>query len=630
MPNASAAQFPLPFDALTPDLSVEPVFRASKAVAWRTFGDAGPVRQWIVFPSFEHGVPNLTRHVRRAVLVQFNAAGIWLFLTDLRYRWPDTDLAHVAATCRQFLSGPCLNLHALHRSLAELIDSRFEVQLPCLSAEALAVSEVRAYAVDQIMGEALVPSAAADGTAAHGDLALRARQLETQVTGELSEALECFIAHLDSRDVRLASASGALSTQAFNMLTGPAAQAQRNRRQFFDTFPLFAGALLHGNASQAYLVGLREAVDTGAPMVQFLAQALDARPHTIRCVVGKSREELGRRWLASPARLIKLLDSLPPELRPTDARGWKLIDCLVAAAEDRALRPVSRALVRRAMEDWRSRVHEGDADANEEEMTEFAEQAEHVTEFWAALEDCLRTRAATTHRGVRPFEHRELRAMADSVVADRGWHGLVNLSRVWRHAVVHAQAAVQANKERLLGKRFAPLLQRERVIGDRVLVPLVTSGELQQEGRALQHCIGNYASACASGDSYILSIREAHSRCPLSTAEFQITRDRPGPVKITLRQHYGRGNATPARACTDAVQHLIAAADDADVQMHWATLLTDRLERQSNAPSAARRIAAILAPEHAIREVLRPRGRYERLLDQLLLTEEAPRCSATG
>ena len=103
-------------------------------------------------------------------------------------------------------------------------------------------------------------------------------------------------------------------------------------------------ALLLGNTSQAYVVGLREAVDSGKSMTDFLAQAFHAQRHTIRFLVGKSPAEVGRRWSGSPARLIALLDSLPPELRPAQADAWGVINCLVAAAEERTLRQVSRAI----------------------------------------------------------------------------------------------------------------------------------------------------------------------------------------------------------------------------------------------------------------------------------------------
>ena len=616
MPIASAVQLPLPFETLPTERPVGTVSPSGPTAEWRTFGSTGPARQWIAFPPFDRDIANLTRHVRRSLLVQFIDAGIWMFRIAPRYDWPHSDLAGVAAVCRRFLGSPCLNLKTLHRQLAERIDATFEVLLPALDADQLTVWQTRTLAVDEVMAQATLGMRRNSGQAAEPNLTLLAEGLEARMAVELSDALRSFLAHLDIDAIRAASGNGSFSTQAFNMLTGLSTEVQRNRRQFTRTFPLFAEALLLGNASQAYVVGLLDAVDSGKSMTDFLAQTFHVQRHTIRFLVGKSPEEVGRRWSGSPAHLIALLDSLPPELRPAEPEAWAVINCLVAAAEDRTLRQVSRALVRIAMQHWRRRLHGGDVGSGGT-RTDFTAQAELVTEFWAMVEDCLRTRAATTHRGTQGISRRTIRALADGMIAERGWPGLVALARDWRHALVRAQAAVQPDRERLMGERFASLLPRDLLIGDRLVVPLTTSRELRREGQVLEHCIGSYASACATGESYIVSLRDPRSGHPLSTAEFQITRDRPGLVQLALRQHRGRGNADPAPECANAVRRLLVSAESPDLQTHWARLLAEREAQHGYAPSAARRIAAILAHEHALREILGPRGRYERLLDQL-------------
>ena len=90
MPIARAVQLSLPFDAIAPERVTAPDLAPAPAVAWRTFGNSGPVRQWIAFPPLDREVANLTQHLQRCLLVQFTDAGVWLFRSDPRYRWPDS------------------------------------------------------------------------------------------------------------------------------------------------------------------------------------------------------------------------------------------------------------------------------------------------------------------------------------------------------------------------------------------------------------------------------------------------------------------------------------------------------------------------------------------------------------
>ncbi len=616
MPAARTLQLALPFETGAAGPVPEPVRVRQPAVEWRSFEEQGPVCQWIAFPPHASAIPNLTRHVRRHLLVEFRDAGIWFFRTDPRHAWPDSELAAAAATCRKFMGAPGLSLTALHHRLADAIDTCFEVLLPDLDAANLGDWNARAYVVDQIMAQAMPRSGQRGGRSPQRSLAVEAENLEASVIAELTRALNAFVDRLDPDLVNIASAKGRFACQAYNALVGPGAVSRRNRRQFAETFPVFADALLVGHHSHAYPVGLREAVDAGAPMIDFLARAFHAKRHTIRFLVGKTPADIGARWSRSPGSLISLLDSLPPDLRPTERRAWTLIEALVTTAEDRTLRPVSRALARVALRHWRCTSRESGIDGSAA-LSEFTGQLIQVTEFWAALEDCLRTRAETTHCNAQGVNRPQLRRQADAFVAERAWPTLVSLACDWRAAVVQAQAIVQPLRARLLGQHFAPLIPQVLHLGNRMVVPLTTPDELRREGIALHHCIEGYASACAHGESYIVSIRDPVTRHALSTAEFRITRDRPGPIQLRLSQHCGHANGVPTGDCSEAVRLLLASALLPAMQTHWAQLLAARQAPDGRAGAMAGRLAAILAHEHAFRQVLRPTGRYDSLLAQL-------------
>lgn len=45
-------------------------------------------------------------------------------------------------------------------------------------------------------------------------------------------------------------------------------------------------------------------------------------------------------------------------------------------------------------------------------------------------------------------------------------------------------------------------------IGDYLVVPLITSRQLRAEGRAMEHCVGNYDELCYRGLARVFSIRD--------------------------------------------------------------------------------------------------------------------------
>jgi hypothetical protein len=81
---------------------------------------------------------------------------------------------------------------------------------------------------------------------------------------------------------------------------------------------------------------------------------------------------------------------------------------------------------------------------------------------------------------------------------------------------------------------------------------IVTSGDLYEEGSAMRHCVGGYASRVAAGTSIIFSITKLDEPDTRSTVEFGV--DRETSSMITIRQHWLAEN----QPVVD--QHLLKAA----------------------------------------------------------------------
>lgn len=141
---------------------------------------------------------------------------------------------------------------------------------------------------------------------------------------------------------------------------------------------------------------------------------------------------------------------------------------------------------------------------------------------------------------------------------------LAEFSRRWHEAVVEydrlgpSLVASQASGETLSW----PALTDPVVCGERLAVPLATSRELAEEGKALDHCVATYISACLFTRAHLFSLRAPDGR-RMSTAEVALEEDETGRLRATLRQHRAGSNAEPGPECRRAATVLVALLSEA-------------------------------------------------------------------
>lgn len=87
------------------------------------------------------------------------------------------------------------------------------------------------------------------------------------------------------------------------------------------------------------------------------------------------------------------------------------------------------------------------------------------------------------------------------------------------------------------------------------LVPLLTSQELDSEGRRMHHCVGSYAAHCNAGRSRIFSFRSASTGKSIATLELGRDTDDTGPIVWEIRQVRG--------PCNKAVSSEVSTASKA-------------------------------------------------------------------
>ena len=120
-----------------------------------------------------------------------------------------------------------------------------------------------------------------------------------------------------------------------------------------------------------------------------------------------------------------------------------------------------------------------------------------------------------------------------------------------------------------------PLFEPLRVEGEIEVQCLSSQRQLIEEGNVLRHCVGSgsYATACSSGRSHIVSIRE--NGMPIATLEL---RESPaGELRIaegcayTVKQFRGAENKNPPLVASEAWTKFLAQARGGSVTFNPET-----------------------------------------------------------
>jgi hypothetical protein len=578
--------------------------------------DGDPVLQWIAFPPMDTVSPTATRHARRGLLVEFEYSGIWFFRTPLSHQWTRRNLERVSVVCADFAREPYGELAPVSDRLVEILDTVLELHVPNFGTDGPDLWKPRAFAVERVLGSAL-PAAAEMAAPPHAtSLSTQVDELERAATLELTAAVNAFLGGLDPGIARWARSRGSLCARRYNLLRSGGSAAGNRRLQFADAFPLLIEGLLADKPPTGNPGKLLQAIDRGEPAVPFVAKSYGVRKHTVRHVIERPLEEMGEHWASDPVRLLALLDAMEPEARPTGLPAWQMMNGFVRASAKALGRRAPPSVLAFWLRSHKRRVKDECAHEHAA-IGDLDGQAGFVREFLSALTGCLSLRAAID--GARePSETIGVaRALAEPVVTRLSWRAAVELATCWRQALQLCRTEYSDRCARLLGQRYDALLPSAVVLENRTLVPLVTPAELSAEGDALGHCVGQYGASCLRGDSYIVSLRLTGDGTRLSTAEFCVDMDRPGPVRVRLVQHHAICDSIPGQTCAAAVRTLMAKFGAPDMQAHLRRLVLERTQRNRLNVDAAKRLADILPTEAAFRRVLRPKGSYERLLERL-------------
>jgi uncharacterized protein YejL (UPF0352 family) len=323
---------------------------------------------------------------------------------------------------------------------------------------------------------------------------------------------------------------------------------------------------------------IRMLINSGSPLIRPLAARWAVSQGALRCLLGRPIDHVGTQWQDRPHILVRILDALRPEDRPgDDADDWQRLARAVTTAEEIFRRPAAsspltlgwlRAAARRKF----ARVAETRGGRGLP-----PEAVSLIDELRTALVQHL-VGVAASHSGDTEAELLVVATtITDRQLASLRPSRLAAIAKKFALEYAPRRAALDEEMRAAEGWQFWPLLPRDFIAfgGMRRVTPLATRADLRREGASQNLCFRDGAElaqmvrACASGAVFLLSVRDAATGAPLSTAEICVVRKLSiGKPELRVRQHYARGNTRPSADCAAALQEALDWVGGRDGQAH--------------------------------------------------------------
>lgn len=327
----------------------------------------------------------------------------------------------------------------------------------------------------------------------------------------------------------------------YSWLAHPDPSLRKRRLQAAAAFPFFTeyfvSGMPDGREKQAELV---EAIDGGKPLLPLLATAFGVKQATIRRLRLLGARELAYVKAASFNKLIQLMDGVPYEYWPQQAREWRYVAAMVADHPLRALFPeqmidpfMQRALVRAARRGWREGARRYFA------AFRHVQGLRDLRDLSQAIWDLV---------GMDEVENEDaMMREIGSLLEPYGLARALRWNETWH---IHQWKLPYPAALMAPGELWPPVSEPFRFRG-RNVVPLASPRGLFEEGRQMQHCVGSYVKRCISGRAHIVSCRD-RAGVSQSTAELRLEH-LPGLIRVAVVQHRGPANRPPSRQCRNAL-----------------------------------------------------------------------------
>lgn len=348
---------------------------------------------------------------------------------------------------------------------------------------------------------------------------------------------------------------------------------RRNRGQLLDSFPILVPIFSHHRLNhQTWVKEVEVAVDQGDPLFETLARITRVRGPTVKYLANQRPSEVGFDWIRSVMALFSAINIMPESEWPSSAKEWAQMrtfwilaglgglpgDVIFSATcgirwyvKKYVFTQLCRNGYSKRAEERLNRMTDGKLSG----ISHVGDYCEYVSNWCSHI--CWRTEEKI---GVPPIYERFLMrySLAELIRQSLKWHDeIVRIGQQYERS--------HEPREESELTSWPSLLTEPIKSGDLNAVALTCTDDLAGEGARLRHCVVSYADKCMTGESHIVSIRNA-AGASLSTAEIVLESDEQGGWQACVRQHYGMKNATPPVPCERSLVLVLLAVNSPESQ----------------------------------------------------------------
>lgn len=371
-----------------------------------------------------------------------------------------------------------------------------------------------------------------------------------EVASELSTKLVLFASKLDQDTYSSQEGYHCSWQSSHNYFTPCNEQLRRYRRQADTTFPLVIQQII-ARPKDKSTASIIQAVDEGVPIVEHLANLFACPKKCVRHLRGLRFEDIGIQWTGRLKELLMILGSLDQNRLPKDGQEWKVFGETIALLSGLTKMPTTSLSARLLLGEFSKLNWRGNTESSVslreralaiERLSENIRQA-IVATAWVDGKDCA--------TGI------SLQRLVIEAACSLGLKRLEKLARKW----VAREMQLDAKRFVRQADGFPVILDSPLEVGDMKVIQLKTPRELKSEGTRMHNCVESFAGSCASGSSYIFSVRDK-SGASCVTVEYMLGHSRAGLPELGLIQQKGAGNSAPGtryQAALDALHRYTAS-----------------------------------------------------------------------
>lgn len=370
------------------------------------------------------------------------------------------------------------------------------------------------------------------------------RQLSHELAGKLGEFMGVLV---DKQEYSLQGAqpySWQSGHSVRNYFTTGSEQQQRYRRQAGATFPLIIEHLFACPKDESTL-SIIQAIDDGVPLVEHMARLFNCHKKCIRHMVGIRPEEIGAQWTGRLRELLTILGSLDMNRLPKSKDEWSVfgetVDLLSVMTKMPTTSLSSRLLLGElSRQNWRRKI---DANAG------FRERALAIERLSENFRQAILATAWVNGKTCASIG--TVQRLAVTATCSLGLARLERLARKW----TAEERRLDTEKIIHQADGFPVILEDPLEVGDMKVVQITAGNGLTSEGQRMDSCVAGYVASCASGSTYIFSVRDNKGASRV-TVEYRLERNRAGMPELNLIQQKGIKNSVPDSRYGEALNAL--------------------------------------------------------------------------